>query len=462
MLFANFNQDFSCVSVGTRKGYAILNCDPFGRVVSNNDGARGIVEMLFCTSLLALVGAPDLPHSSPRKLQIVNTKRKSVICELLFPSSILAVKMNRKTLVIVLETELYIYDISNMRLLHVIEPTSNPDAICALSPSADNSYLAYPSPIPSSSTPLTATSSTSSSSFTTSQSGDVHIFSTRSLTVVNVIQAHKAPISFLSINSTGTLLATASEKGTVIRVWGIPNAEKLHQFRRGTREARIYSMNFNQVSTLLAVSSAHDTVHIFKLGSQKASTSNGTSASSSSDATSPPESVDSREEYEGGYEAMVEKEKKKSMSSILRRKSLQMTKTLGHSMGEYLPNTITEMWEPARDFAYLRLPTSGVRTLVALSPTMPQVMVISSEGYFYLYSIDLENGGECALIKQYTLLDSVDETAPAHTPALPVASGSRVPETVKPVKSSEPSVIIEVGVETPPPSYTGSPPQKSK
>jgi len=32
---------------------------------------------------------------------------------------------------------------------------------------------------------------------------------------------------------------------------------------------------------------------------------------------------------------------------------------------------------------------------------MPQVMVISSEEYFYLYNIDLDNGGECALVKQY-------------------------------------------------------------
>lgn len=32
---------------------------------------------------------------------------------------------------------------------------------------------------------------------------------------------------------------------------------------------------------------------------------------------------------------------------------------------------------------------------------MPQVMVISSEGYYYSYSIDLENGGECSLLKQY-------------------------------------------------------------
>jgi autophagy-related protein 18 len=87
-------------------------------------------------------------------------------------------------------------------------------------------------------------------------------------------------------------------------------------------------------------------------------------------------------------------------------------------MGGYLPSGVTELWEPSRDFAWLRLPTSGARCIVALSGyasslralqilmghlnrTMPQVMVVSSEGYFYAYNIDLENGGECSLMKQY-------------------------------------------------------------
>lgn len=34
--------------------------------------------------------------------------------------------MNRRRLVVVLETEIYIYDISNMRLLHIIEMLPNP------------------------------------------------------------------------------------------------------------------------------------------------------------------------------------------------------------------------------------------------------------------------------------------------------------------------------------------------
>lgn len=40
-----------------------------------DDGPVSIVEMLFCTSLVALVGTPDSnSNASPRRLQIVNTK----------------------------------------------------------------------------------------------------------------------------------------------------------------------------------------------------------------------------------------------------------------------------------------------------------------------------------------------------------------------------------------------------
>lgn len=35
----------------------------------------------------------------------------------------------------------------------------------------------------------------------------------------------------------------------------------------------------------------------------------------------------------------------------------------------------------------------------------PQVMVVTSEGIFYSYSIDLEHGGECVLQKSYSLID---------------------------------------------------------
>ncbi|KAI8607238.1 hypothetical protein BC830DRAFT_175561, partial [Chytriomyces sp. MP71] len=142
ILCASFNQDASCLSVGFpssqdphgtgTSGFAVFNCDPFGRFYSSSsspssEGASfSVVEMLFTTSLVALVGAGHTPQQSPRRLQIVNTKRDSTICELTFVSSILAVKLNRRRLVVVLEEHIYIYDISNMKLLHTIDTSPNP------------------------------------------------------------------------------------------------------------------------------------------------------------------------------------------------------------------------------------------------------------------------------------------------------------------------------------------------
>ena len=97
-----------------------------------------MIEMLFSTSLVALV-------PSPRRLHIKNTKvthrllrrhastgvtmdqRQSTICELTFPTAILAVRMNRQRLVVALEDQIYVYDMSNIRLLHTIETSPNPN-----------------------------------------------------------------------------------------------------------------------------------------------------------------------------------------------------------------------------------------------------------------------------------------------------------------------------------------------
>lgn len=77
------------------------------------------------------------------------------------------------------------------------------------------------------------------------------------------------------------------------------------------------------------------------------------------------------------------------------------------------------MWEPARDFAWLKIPKHGaapsgqgggqstgsglgstapLKSVVAMSNNSPQVMVVTSEGHFYVYAIDLEKGGEGSLV----------------------------------------------------------------
>jgi autophagy-related protein 18 len=366
--------------------------------------------MLFSTSLVALV-------LSPRRLQIKNTKRDSIICELTFPTTILAVRLNRKRLVVVLEDQMYLYDIQDMKLLYTIETSPNPMAICALSPSSENCYLAYPLPRKSAESSFAPPShAPPNSTHIAPTSGEVMIFDTMKLEAINVVEAHKSPLSCMAFNNDGTRLATASDKGTIIRVFSVPDAGKLYQFRRGSMPARIFSMAFNIASTLLCVSSATETVHIFKLtsgsgrpqsppSSPSKNLSHSRSMSHGSDYSIEGEEAEGEESPDASN--LAARKPNGTFMGLLRRTSQGMSGQLASRFGEYLPKSVAEMWEPARDFAWIRLPkpvsgASSSTTIVAMSSTAPQIMVITSEGNFYVFSIDLAKGGEGMLMKQYS------------------------------------------------------------
>lgn len=119
MNYITFNQDFSQVAVASRTGFRVYSTEPFSKKYQNNEGDVGMVEMLFSTTLVALV-------LSPRFLRIMNTQRGTTICDLTFPSKINAMRMNRKRMIVVLEGAIYIYDIGNMKLLHQIDTPPNP------------------------------------------------------------------------------------------------------------------------------------------------------------------------------------------------------------------------------------------------------------------------------------------------------------------------------------------------
>ena len=411
---------------GTTNGYRVYTTDPFNKQSESREGDVSSLEMLFSTSLVALT-------LSPRVLRIQNTKRHSTICEMTFRTAILAMRLNRKRLVVVLESELYIYDISNMQMLKTEKTSPNPNgmqyswlwcftltfiAICALSASSENNYLVYPLPTKAAPTSFQPPShAPPKSDHVAPTSGEVLIYDATKLEAVNVIEAHNSPLSCIALNNDGTLLATASEKGTIIRVFSIPDAQKLYQFRRGSIPARIYSMSFNSTSTLLSVSSATETVHIFRLGTPNTSRSNSVSSgpnrpSGPRGRSSSRASEEVPDEFGDSVADIATPERKPlnpTFGSLIRRTSQTVGKSFAATVGGYLPSAVAEIWEPSRDFAWVKVPkslnsanTGPIKSVVALSNNGPQIMVVTSEGNYYVFNIDLEKGGEGTLYKQYS------------------------------------------------------------
>lgn len=355
VLCMGFNQDASCVSVGTSKGYRIFNCSPFGRnIFSTEDGGVRIVEMLFCTSLVALVGQQD-----NCRLKLWNTKTASLICELTFPSCIQAVKLNRKRLIVVLDSQLHIYDLDSMVNLQTLDiPTFCSEStcglftppLCELSPD-NNSLLALPQ---------------------NGVSGDVFLYDALNLVEFRSISAHKTRLSCLKFSSDATLLASASDKGTVIRVFKVHTSEKLFSFRRGSYSASIFSLAFNEVHSMLAASCGTGSIHVFALSSNE-------------------------EEHETVND--------ESLLSLAAAKTKQLFAKRPSFAGLLLPNSINEMVEPSRSFAIARLKNHSIVSSCAF--VKGSLCVVSSDGKFYQYAVA---AGECELEFEISLLGKDEES----------------------------------------------------
>ncbi|KAJ8959749.1 hypothetical protein NQ314_006178, partial [Rhamnusium bicolor] len=244
-------------------------------------------------------------------------------------------------LVVCLEESLYIHNIRDMKVLHTIRDTPpNPLGLCALSINSDNCFLAYPG---------------------SSTIGEVQIFDAINLSVhaKTMIHAHDSPLAAVAFSSNGIRIATASEKGTVIRVFSVTDASKLYEFRRGVKRCvAISCIAFSLCGQFLSCSSNTETVHIFKLEEPRDSP----------------------------------------------RRSVEESSWMGY-LTNYLPSQVTDVFNQGRAFATAHLPFYGVRNVISIATIQQQLrlLVATEDGGLYVYNLDSSEGGDLVLYKQHKL-----------------------------------------------------------
>ena len=59
VLYYTFNQDSSCLAVGTKRGFRIYACNPFELIHFADIGPVTIIEMQYTSNILAIVGQGD-------------------------------------------------------------------------------------------------------------------------------------------------------------------------------------------------------------------------------------------------------------------------------------------------------------------------------------------------------------------------------------------------------------------
>ncbi|XP_060522282.1 WD repeat domain phosphoinositide-interacting protein 2 isoform X2 [Cylas formicarius] len=353
--FVNFNQDSTSLAVGGKTGYklySLTSVDYLEQIYSNGTEDSCIVERLFSSSLVAVVSL-----AAPRKLKVCHFKKGTEICNYSYSNTILAVKLNRMRLVVCLEESLYIHNIRDMKVLHTIRDTPpNPTGLCALSTNSENCFLAYPG---------------------SATVGEVQIFDAMHLSAKTMIHAHDSPLAALAFSPNGLRIATASEKGTVIRVFSIGDGSKLFEFRRGVKRCVAMScLAFSMCGQFLSSSSNTETIHVFKLEESKDSP----------------------------------------------RRSVDETSWMGY-LTNYLPTQVTDVFTQGRAFATAYLPYGGVRSVISIVFIQGclRVLVATEDGALYIYNLDSNEGGDLELYKKHQLedgtSDSTDSAAVASPPA---------------------------------------------
>ncbi|GAA5831367.1 hypothetical protein JCM3766R1_003029 [Sporobolomyces carnicolor] len=83
---------------------------------------------------------------------------------------------------------------------------------------------------------------------------------------VSIVAAHTSPLSAIATNPSGSVLATTSKQGTLVRVWDPSSSRLVKELRRGTDTAEIFGLSFRRDGGAIAVSSDKGTVHVWDLG----------------------------------------------------------------------------------------------------------------------------------------------------------------------------------------------------
>jgi autophagy-related protein 18 len=285
VLAVSFNQDQSCLAVATTRGVKIFSLDAgLECVFEHRMGACRIAEMLFRSSLLVVVGAGETHDMSPRRLKVFNTSTRAVIADLPFPDTIAAVRLDRQKLVVVEASRATIFDLATLATQRTIATARNERGVVAMT--ADETGETSLVALPAEQVAAFLRTGTKANKANTRGDGprdgatDSRLASRLGVVVVHdclnhhavcEIRAHRAPLAAMAFSSDGRFLATASERGTVVRVHVLPAADErlTKTFRRGVQGAVVRQIAFGPKTPngglALAASSEKGTVHVFRL-----------------------------------------------------------------------------------------------------------------------------------------------------------------------------------------------------
>jgi len=257
----SFNQDMTCFAIATSSDFRTFVLTPGGGLSEvsrrrvNTDGPStgagashlltsssspvNVCSMLFQTNYVALV-----MKSNPYKVLLWDDSLARGPHEIWSRFEVLNVLLRRDVFCVVSEYKTYLYQFGgSFQVLLYLETSSNPRGLCQLSPSGKDWVLACPG----------------------QQKGSVRIQIGLDDSVSSTVPAHHNSVAALGITSHGTMIASASDQGTVVKILNSADGQCIYELRRGTIGTQISSITFRSDNRFVVVGSSNPTIHVFKL-----------------------------------------------------------------------------------------------------------------------------------------------------------------------------------------------------
>ena len=123
ILYASFNRDYSCLSLGMQFGYRIYDLtkkDTLFFYERNLGKGIGIIEMLEKTCILGLVGGGNNPYYGQNQVNIYDDREGKIIAELKFKNKVLNIRLKKDRILVVCENYIYIITLANLKSIDSI------------------------------------------------------------------------------------------------------------------------------------------------------------------------------------------------------------------------------------------------------------------------------------------------------------------------------------------------------
>ena len=237
------NQQMFCL--GTTEGIEVIqndaSCSQIDRSTFSTTSSVSLVKPVDEKGMFALV-----LEDEPNTVALCNQTKQGVEKNIEFESKVIELICTNGFLVIVLTRIIYVFKIDGLRCIDQIATCLNKKGLCGVSQMTkpSNKIIAAPS----------------------KSRGDIEIHEyDLGEKITHTIKAHQTKISALAVNLMGTLVASSSEIGTLIRIFSVEDGNVLQELRRGSSKADINNLIFHPTQNILACSSNKATIHLFEI-----------------------------------------------------------------------------------------------------------------------------------------------------------------------------------------------------